>query len=41
MVILTYVYLQFIPSMRGKKFERQSNFDCDMDVNILEKMEET
>jgi hypothetical protein len=41
MVILTYVYLQFIPSMRGKKFERQSNLDCDMDVNILEKMEET
>lgn len=37
MVILTYVYLQFIPSMRGKKFERQSNLDCDMDVNILEK----
>lgn len=41
MIILTYVYLQFIPFMRGKKFERQSNLDCDMDVNILGKMEET
>lgn len=37
MIILTYVYLQFIPSMCGEKFERQSNLDCDMDVNILEK----
>lgn len=41
MIILTYVYLQLIPAMRGKNFEKQSNLACDMDVNILGKMEET